>query len=29
VIQWLLDPDNAPSAEDLTEALRAIAAKIE
>jgi AcrR family transcriptional regulator len=29
VIQWLLDPDNAPSGEDLAEALRAIAAKID
>jgi hypothetical protein len=29
VVQWLLDPDNAPTAEDLTEALRTIAAKIE
>jgi AcrR family transcriptional regulator len=28
VIQWLLDPDNAPTAEDLAEALRAIAEKI-
>jgi AcrR family transcriptional regulator len=28
VIQWLLDPDNAPTAEDLAEALRTIAAKI-
>jgi AcrR family transcriptional regulator len=28
VIQWLLDPDNAPTAEDLAEALRTIAAKL-
>ena len=28
VIQWLLDPDNAPTAEDLAEALGAIATKI-
>ena len=29
VIQWLLDPDSAPTAEDLAESLRTIAAKIE
>jgi hypothetical protein len=29
VIQWLLDPDNAPTAEDLAEVLRTIAANID
>jgi AcrR family transcriptional regulator len=29
VVQWLLDPDNAPTAEDVAEALRTIAAKID